>query len=288
MNNFKNNLLPEDAEILPPSDDRIFKTLLTHPDAKQVLIDIASIITERKVVDAQVRDNEPPVMDIEEKAERFDVNCTVDNGDQINVEMHCTERVEIGKKRINFINKYAYYLTDFHSSQKSRGVEYSELIRSFQATFCIHTVFPKRKGFVHRFALRTSDGELLTDQINMVIIELSKLKDSMKKPVEKLTPFEKWSIFFKFAPNIVHRGLINDIIKNTKGIGMAASLLREISKDEHERARLRSQRMYESDRTSDLLASERKGKIRGRAEVFELLEKGISVEEAKKMLGLKR
>ena len=73
---------------------------------------------------------------------------------------------------------------------------------------------------------------------------------------------------------------------------MAAALLREISKDEHERARLRSRRMYETDLTSDLLASERKGKILGRAEglaegkaeVIALLEKGISLEEIKKKL----
>jgi hypothetical protein len=29
-----------DADILPPTDDRIFKVLLTHPNAKQVLIDV--------------------------------------------------------------------------------------------------------------------------------------------------------------------------------------------------------------------------------------------------------
>jgi len=43
---------------------------------------------------------------------------------------------------------------------------------------------------------------------------------------------------------------------------MAATLLREISKDEHERARLRSRRMYETDRISDLLTAEERGEIR--------------------------
>ena len=44
---------------------------------------------------------------------------------------------------------------------------------------------------------------------------------------------------------------------------MAATLLQEISKDERERAILRSRRMAETDRISDLLTSERKGKIEG-------------------------
>ena len=62
----------------------------------------------------------------------------------------------------------------------------------------------------------------------------------------------------------MHRNKINDIIKDKKEIAMAASLLREISKDEHERARLRSRRMYEMDKESDRLTSEEIGEIRER------------------------
>ena len=39
--------LPADADILPPSDDHIFKTLLTHPDAECVLADVISAAIER-------------------------------------------------------------------------------------------------------------------------------------------------------------------------------------------------------------------------------------------------
>ena len=256
--------LPMDADILPPSDDRIFKVLLTHPNAKQVLIDVVSTVIERKVINAHVRNIELPAMHLEEKAERFDVNCVVDNGDQINVEMHCSQRAEIGEKRINFLNKYVYYLTDLHSSQKSRGVKYKDMVRTYQATFSLHTVFPERPEFVSRFSLRTADGEQLSDQINMVIIELDKLNEALKKPVQDLTPFEKWSLFFKYAPDPVYREQINAIIRDTERIGMAATLLQEISKDERERAIQRSRRMAETDRISDLLTSEEIGEIRER------------------------
>ena len=36
--------LPMNADILPPSDDRIFKALLTHPGAKPALIDLVSAV----------------------------------------------------------------------------------------------------------------------------------------------------------------------------------------------------------------------------------------------------
>ena len=46
---------------------------------------------------------------------------------------------------------------------------------------------------------------------------------------------------------------------------MAAVILQEISKDEHERARLRSRRMYETDMESDRLTSEEIGELRSDA-----------------------
>jgi len=89
---------------------------------------------------------------------------------------------------------------------------------------------------------------------------------------------------------------------------MAASLLREISKDERERAIARSRRMYETDLISDLLTAEERGEIKGRAEgkaegreegkaegvikgreeertrIMELLNQGLSLDEIKKRI----
>gem|GEM_PF-1716506 len=96
----------------------------------------------------------------------------------------------------------------------------------------------------------------------MIIIELDKLKNTLNKPTEELTSQEKWSLFLQFAQDPMHRDKINDIIKEKEEIGMAATLLQEISKDERERAILRSRRMYETDRESDRLTSEEIGEIR--------------------------
>ena len=196
----------------PPSNDRIFKLLLTHPDAEKVLIDVVSTVINRKVVAVQIRNIELPLMDINEKDERLDVNCTIDTGDQVDVEMHSCPQEEIGKEFINFVNKYIYYLTDLHSSQKSKGKKYYELVRTYQVTFCMKTVLPDWPNFVNKFSLRNANGRLLSDQLNMIIIELDKLDALLKKPVDKMTSFEKWSLFFKFAQEDgIQREKINDM-----------------------------------------------------------------------------
>ena len=269
--------IPTDADMLPPSDDHIFKTLLTHPDAKPVLINVISTVIERPVVDVLVRNTELPAMDTDEKAERLDVNCVINGGDQVNVEMQASRIEEIAQDHMSFKNKSVYYLTDLHSSQSSKGVKYHNFVRTYQATFCTYTVLPALPDFVNRFSLRTPDGEEFCDQLNMIIIELSKLNDTLKKPVKGLSPLEMWSLFFQFAPDLKYRNLINDIISYKKEIGMATALLMEISRDEQERARFRSRRMFETDVTSNLLTAEARGEAKKAVEVAKKL-KAVGVD----------
>ena len=210
-------------------------------------MDVISTVIERKVVDVQIRGNEVPVMDVDEKNERFDVNCTIDAGDQINVEMHCFRQEELNSGHENFINKYVYFLTDLHSSQKSKGKLYRNLAKTYQITFCMYNIFPLLPDYVNNFSLRKDNGYPLTDQINIIIIELDKINRMLNKHVDEMTSFEKWSLFFRFAQESTHRTLINDIIKSKEEISMAAELLQEISQDEDERARLRSRKKYEMD-----------------------------------------
>ena len=76
-----------EADILPPSDDRVFKLILTSPQAKPVLMDLVQAIIKRPVTDVVILNNELPVEDTREKAERLDINCKTSDGLQIDLEM---------------------------------------------------------------------------------------------------------------------------------------------------------------------------------------------------------
>jgi predicted transposase/invertase (TIGR01784 family) len=283
-------IIPPDADILPPSDDHIFKTLLTHPNAKPVLISVVSAVIERPVVSVLPRNNELPVTDVMEKRQRFDVNCTIDGGDQVDVEMQCSRvKGDTSDDNTSFINKSIYYLTDLHSSQKSTAMKYKDLVRTYQVTFCAYPIFKQWPDFVSRFSLRRPTGEQLSDQINMVIIEMSKINACMKTPVENISWLEAWSIFFSSANDPTQRDLINNLINTKEEIKMASELLMEISQDERQRAIMRSRRMYETDRMSELLTARDEGRTEGRTEgateIIELLEKGVPLDEIKRKFG---
>jgi predicted transposase/invertase (TIGR01784 family) len=135
-------LLPMDLSLLPPSDDRVFKLILTSPEAKPVLMDLISAIIRRPVVDVVVRNNEIPTHDVNEKNERFDVNCKVDDGSQFDLEMVASRIQEDsdGEHR-NLKGKSVYYVCDLHSSQPSKGLRrYDRLARTYQVTSCSYTV----------------------------------------------------------------------------------------------------------------------------------------------------
>ena len=114
----------------------------------------------------------------EEKAERFDVNCKIDDGSQVNLEMQASYMVEdLGGQHLNLKGKSIYYLTDLHSSQPAKGLRrYDRLARSYQITFCSYTIFPNTQDYVNSFSLRhDTTGELLSDAINLTFVELSNL-----------------------------------------------------------------------------------------------------------------
>jgi predicted transposase/invertase (TIGR01784 family) len=258
-----------DADILPPSDDRVFKLILTSPDAKPVLADLISALISRPVVDVIVCNNELPVENTQEKSERFDINCKTNDGSQIDLEMQASRiREDTDGEHRNLKGKSIYYLCDLHSSQPSKGwVRYDKLAMTYQITFCSYTVFTDREGYVNTFSLRhNEDGGLLSDAINVVYVELSKLDRIVKKPVNEMTDLEKWAIFFQYADMPKYREKLNKVIETKEALQMAGELLLSVSQDERERAVARSRRMFQTDLASNLRTAEDIGIAKGKLE----------------------
>jgi len=276
-------LLETGAAILPPSDDRVFKLLLTHPDAKPVLMDIISAVLNCKVLDAQVRNNEVPPTDMDEKMERFDVNTVIDGGKQVDLEMQASSIEEkVLDEHISLKRKTIYYLCDLHSSQSSKGKAYNKLVQTYQVTFCSYTVFPQRPAFLNKFSMRAEDGFLFSDDIQAIFIELSKIDKILEKSVNELSPIEMWSIFLRYANIPEFRNNVNEVIKAREVMSVATELLTSISQDEKERAIFRSRRMFQSDLESNILTAEERGEERGEARGIAIGEtRGIAIGEAK-------
>jgi len=278
-------LLPKDVELLPPCDDRVFKAMLTAPEAKPTLLLVASAIVNRPVVDVLIRNNELALSDTEEKAEQFDINCKVDDNSQADIEMQANRMVEeAGSNHENLRARSIYNLCDLHSSQSSKGVSYDKLIRSYQVMFCGYTIFPNRTDYINTFSMRhDTDNGLLHDSVQAMFVELTKLNDILKKPVEEMTDMERFSVFLRYAESPEYRDIVNRVIESKEGLAVAGEVLMSISKDERERAIFRSRRIALADQESNRVTVERNALL---SVAKNLLGAGDSVEKIAMVTGL--
>jgi predicted transposase/invertase (TIGR01784 family) len=278
-------------ELLPPSEDGVFKTLLTHPDAKPILRDVVESYLRIPVANVEVRNAELHIADINEKRERFDVNCIADDGTQFEIEMQ-SESISgdsFGTEHKIVKSRAVYHLCDLHSGQSGRNIRYDKLLRSFQMTFCGYTVFPKHEEFVRRFSFRDESGIELVDSVGIIFVELTKLGKIMAKPIEEMTGEEFWALFFAIGSEPKHSGLIDKMIAARREIKMATELLQTISKDENERARFRARRKYQMDLDHSMLVARDEGIEEGIIQVaIKMLKLGFPIEQIIEATGLTR
>ncbi|MDR1378679.1 MAG: Rpn family recombination-promoting nuclease/putative transposase [Synergistaceae bacterium] len=239
----------EVPEILPPSDDGVFKTLLTHPDAKACLLDVIASNIGLPVTEVTVRNTELPISAVWEKRERFDVSCEIDGGDQVEVEMQADpmEGDKLANAHKNIRNRVIFNACNLHSTQKGSGVPYGKLARTYQITFCGYTVFAERESCFNCFSFRNAEGEELLDAVNILFVELSKLKRVLEKPVNEMTSAEMWAFFLAYANKPRYRELLDKVIGAKGEIKMAYDLLTSISRDADERASFRARRKFQMD-----------------------------------------
>ena len=185
-------LIPADADILPVTDDGVFKSLFSKetPESKAALTDLISAIIGRRVKDVTVVTSEPPKDNQQQKAIRMDVSCVaVDNGEQFDLEMQMEpmkeDRQQKGEYR-NLKNRKVYYGSRLFSGQNAKGNRYDQLVRSYQITFCDFVVYAKDKRYIRNFLPRDEEGEILSDILSFVLIELPKMRELMAKPVSEL------------------------------------------------------------------------------------------------------
>jgi predicted transposase/invertase (TIGR01784 family) len=138
-----------------------------------------------------------------------------------------------------------------------------------------------------------TNNELLSDAIHVIYVELSKLGEIMRKPVDDMTDLEKWSLFLQYANVPEYRETVNKVIDSKEALQMAGSLLMSVSKDEREQAVYRSRRMYETDMQSNIATAEDRGRQEGLQEkAFDMAQKMIAggepVEKITEYTGLTR
>jgi hypothetical protein len=152
--------------------------------------------------------------------------------------------------RLEFYTGKLFTAQDIRGSGKT----YNDLHEVYQIAFLADRKFFGDEEFMHEFEYYDHKrGVSLGGRSQITTIELSKLKGLTEKPVEEMTPAERWASYFRYISDRGKRSKVNEILEYEEGIAMASEVLVSISRDEAERARLLSEYKYVVDLQSKIV-----------------------------------
>ena len=138
--------------------------------------------------------------------------------------------------------------------------------------------------------MRTKDGRELSNALNVIFIELPKVKD-LEENIEKNTALEKWAIFLKEADNEKKKSIIRKLTEKEAGLMQAQNALSSISENKELWIEQFRQEMFERDYNSGLSAARRQGLAEGMSKglaftAVNMLKKGMSLTDISELTGL--
>lgn len=138
-------------------------------------------------------------------------------------------------------------------------------------------------------------GTKLEERLNIIFIDLVTIRKLSKLPAEKLTPLEKWGLFFSYVDHKDKKDYVNSLIQSEKGIMAANNIVKHMSKSDSNWFTQNSIYMAECDHNTIVSNARKRAREEGRAEGrAEGIKQGIAegsqqktIETAKNFLRMK-
>jgi hypothetical protein len=222
-----------------------------------------------------------------------------------------------------------YHVSRLFVSQETRGQD--RFLKDLKPTYHLsiigdHTIFTD-KAWAHRFEYYDPVRNItLGGRTAILVVELSKLDEVVKKPPVDMSRQERWAVYFGYYTDTGKQGLLREIEALEEGIKMAETVVKGFTKEQleyiHETYRILQEmdwneylyEMKEKAKEEGLFIGKEEGIALGKEEgialgkeegisigkeegialgeksgsqkLIDLLENGKSLEEAKRILGI--
>ena len=270
---------PSPTAILNPRCDPVFKSMFTKgtKESDFALKDFISTILGRNIIDMKLVPNEEPVEILNEKQMCFDVNVTFDNGEKAELEMQGRNQ------NYDYASRAEIHAAKLLVSNNKRGDNY-DIGKVYQISVVNFEFDKDDNSPLSWYNMRKDTGGRLGDRLNVIFLDLVKIRRLTDTPVEQLSKVEKWGMFFALADNEKYQTYVRKIIESEEAIMAADSVVRKMSKDEAEWFRQNSYENAIWDYNHGMYRAEQRGIEKG-------IEKGRSetkIENAKNFLRLNK
>ena len=284
----------ESGALLNPRVDSTFKALFTQPtkESHDALHSFLEATTERKIKSFSLTANDAPAGFDGQRGVSYDIMCEFDDGLSADIEMQAfNQEYDYGKRA-------EYQVARLETTYLKKGDSWEKAPIVYQVTVLDFNYGNegevKTKTPVSRYAMRTKDGRVLSNSLNIIFIELPKTRD-IEETLETNTPLENWAIFLKEADNPKKKSVITRLTEKEAGLMQAQKSLSSISANRDLWIAQYRQEIADRDRRSSISAALKKGmdagriegKIEGKYEVARnFLKMGLSPEQVAEGTGL--
>jgi predicted transposase/invertase (TIGR01784 family) len=222
--------------------DKIFKAVFTQdtPASRKALTSLLEASLQRSLDIVTVIANEPAAQSETDRQIRYDIACTLNDGELVNVEMTLWPK---GTEPL----RIEYFLCRLFASQDIRGREFSQLKRSYQISILGDNLYRDNHA-VHSFEYYDwEQGTSLGGRTAALTLELKKLEHLVEKPLEETNGRERWGLFLRYAAEPERLSLVNRLLELEEGIAMAGEAILELPKSQVEEMRRISRDKYIMD-----------------------------------------
>ncbi len=269
--------------LLNPRLDSTFQALFTRPtqESHEALISFLEAATENKIKSIKLLANNAPQSFIGQRGVSYDILCEFDNGLYANIEMQAfNQHYDYGKRA-------EYQVARLETTYLKKGDDWAKAPKVYQITVLDfnYNTNDKKGKVVSRYAMRTQDGRELTNNLNIIFIELPKT-EVIEDNIDTNTSLENWAIFLKSADNPNKKELIKKLVQKEKGLMQAQESLSTISTDRDLWIEQYRQEIFERDRLSAIKASIEEGLQQGMQQGMQQGAFSKAKETAKNLLKL--
>ncbi|NQZ08533.1 MAG: Rpn family recombination-promoting nuclease/putative transposase [Algicola sp.] len=269
-------------QFLNPRTDFAFKKIFGSADSKGILMSflnaILNLSSPYKIVGVSIIDpyQAPKIAGL--KNSYLDVKAEDENGKFYIIEMQVLN-VESFEKRI------LYNACKGYANQITKGEDYHLLTDVIAVTITNFVLFPERSSVISKYKLRAEDGDVYSDDLELVFAELPKFENT-EQQLDSIV--EKWLFFLKHADDL---SVIPETLSQVPEIKQAFDIANRAAWTKKE---LEEQERYEitiQDQRGAISLAEKKAEARGEIKglstvALNLLDSGMEIEQVAQLTGL--
>jgi len=243
---------------ISPTVDFAFKLMLGSPEHSRVTIHFlnAILIDQPKITRVEILNPFLGKDDEEDKLSVLDIRATDDHGRQLNIEMQTSLPAGLSQR-------LAFYSSRLYAGQLAEGDPYTRLRPAISICVLRQALYPHFPKLHPDFRLRDANGATLTNDLQVHLLELSKLR-LLRENVYDATPAERWAYFLRYGDT-----LTPDEIRQTfpdPEIAEAAGVLEMISQTPEQSDLYEARLKFHRDEVARLEYARDQGKQEGRVE----------------------